>query len=115
MFPARRYGAALTGYQYSLTSSIKKEGRFIQEVSYVLGSAADLFTHLINYIDDPFWEAVDFHYWPTADIEWYDPSQVTTQGGSLVFNMVQEFNHNMNFKSGAFSFNECIPVLTSSL
>jgi hypothetical protein len=39
--------------------------------------------------DDPFWEAMDFHYWPTADIEWYDPSQVTTQGGSLVFNMVE--------------------------
>lgn len=23
--------------------------------------------------DDPFWEAVNFNYWPTGDIEWYDP------------------------------------------
>ena len=23
--------------------------------------------------DDPFWEAMDFHYWPTGDLEWYDP------------------------------------------
>ena len=23
--------------------------------------------------DDPFWEAVDLNYWPTGDIEWYDP------------------------------------------
>ncbi|PVG00271.1 putative KRE6-glucan synthase subunit [Serendipita vermifera] len=50
--------------------------------------------------DDPFWEAMDFHYWPTEDIEWYDPGQVTTRDGSLVFHMVQEENHDMNFKSG---------------
>ena len=42
--------------------------------------------------DDPFWEAVDFHYWPTVDIEWYDPGQVTTQGGHLVLEMVQVRN-----------------------
>jgi beta-glucan synthesis-associated protein KRE6 len=23
--------------------------------------------------DDPFWEAVNLNYWPTGDIEWYDP------------------------------------------
>lgn len=23
--------------------------------------------------DDPWWEAVDLHYWPTEDLEWYDP------------------------------------------
>lgn len=23
--------------------------------------------------DDPYWEAVDLHYWPTGDLEWYDP------------------------------------------
>ena len=23
--------------------------------------------------DDPYCEAVDLHYWPTGDIEWYDP------------------------------------------
>lgn len=25
--------------------------------------------------DDPFWEAVDLHYWGTVDLEWYDPKQ----------------------------------------
>lgn len=24
--------------------------------------------------EDPYWEAFDFHYWPTGDLEWYDPS-----------------------------------------
>ncbi|KAG6818359.1 hypothetical protein H0H93_005587 [Arthromyces matolae] len=28
--------------------------------------------------DDPFWEAVDLWYGATGDLEWYDPSQVTT-------------------------------------
>jgi len=23
--------------------------------------------------DDPYWEAVDLHYWGTGDYEWYDP------------------------------------------
>jgi hypothetical protein len=62
---------------------------------------------------------MDFHYWPTEDIEWYDPGQVTTEGGHLVFHMVQvgcvltqeanhlltvyqEENHDMNFKSGMY-------------
>ncbi|KAG6855509.1 hypothetical protein H0H87_001844 [Tephrocybe sp. NHM501043] len=37
--------------------------------------------------DDPFWEAVDLWYGVTGDIEWYDPSQVTTSNGSLVITM----------------------------
>lgn len=23
--------------------------------------------------DDPYWEAVNLNYWPTGDLEWYDP------------------------------------------
>lgn len=23
--------------------------------------------------DDAYWEAVNLHYWPTGDLEWYDP------------------------------------------
>lgn len=42
--------------------------------------------------DDPFWEAVDLHYWPTVDIEWYDPGQATTKDGHLVLEMVQVCN-----------------------
>ncbi|EIW68811.1 hypothetical protein TREMEDRAFT_69207 [Tremella mesenterica DSM 1558] len=50
--------------------------------------------------DDPFFEAVDLHYWPTNDFEWYDPSAITTQDGHLVITMTQEPIHDLNFKSG---------------
>lgn len=29
--------------------------------------------------DDAYWEAVDFNYWPTGDVEWYDPSVSPTR------------------------------------
>ncbi|KAI0755305.1 beta-glucan synthesis-associated protein-domain-containing protein [Daedaleopsis nitida] len=50
--------------------------------------------------DDPYWEAVDFHYWPTADLEWYDPAQITTKDGKLVITMQEVENHDLNFRSG---------------
>ncbi|WVQ79795.1 hypothetical protein IAT38_001895 [Cryptococcus sp. DSM 104549] len=50
--------------------------------------------------DDPFWTAVDIHYWPTGDFEWYDPSAITTRDGKLVITMTQEPIHDLNFKSG---------------
>jgi len=50
--------------------------------------------------EDPFWEAVDLHYWATADLEWYDPSQITTQGGALVITLDQIPNHDLFYKSG---------------
>ncbi|KAK7460820.1 hypothetical protein VKT23_008749 [Stygiomarasmius scandens] len=34
--------------------------------------------------DDPFWESPSLWYGATQDVEWYDPSQVTTRNGSLV-------------------------------
>lgn len=37
--------------------------------------------------DDPYWEAVDLWYGATQDLEWYDPSQVTTRDGALVITM----------------------------
>ncbi|KAJ7232473.1 beta-glucan synthesis-associated protein-domain-containing protein [Mycena haematopus] len=30
-----------------------------------------------------YWEAVNLHYWQTGDLEWYDPSAVTTKNGAL--------------------------------
>ncbi|KDN41086.1 hypothetical protein RSAG8_07640, partial [Rhizoctonia solani AG-8 WAC10335] len=33
--------------------------------------------------DDPYWEAVDIHYWGTNNLEWYAPDMVTTSGGYL--------------------------------
>ncbi|KAJ7118974.1 glycoside hydrolase family 16 protein [Mycena epipterygia] len=50
--------------------------------------------------DDPFWEAVDLHYWPTGDLEWYDPGAVTTKNGKLVITMSEIDNHGLNFQSG---------------
>ncbi|KAF8339600.1 beta-glucan synthesis-associated protein-domain-containing protein [Cantharellus anzutake] len=50
--------------------------------------------------DDPWWEAVDLHYWATADLEWYTPDAITTSGGNLVITMLETPNHNLNFQSG---------------
>ncbi|EAU87690.2 beta-glucan synthesis-associated protein KRE6 [Coprinopsis cinerea okayama7 len=54
--------------------------------------------------DDPYWEAVDLWYWGTVNLEWYDPSQVTTSGGSLRLHLDRvddpSTNHNMSFKGG---------------
>ncbi|KAJ9113931.1 hypothetical protein QFC19_000126 [Naganishia cerealis] len=50
--------------------------------------------------DDPYWEGVDLHYWPTGDFEWYDPSAITTRDGSLVITLTEEPIHDLNFKSG---------------
>lgn len=53
--------------------------------------------------DDPFWEAVDLWYWPTFDLEWYDPQQVTTENGYLKITMERVRNHGMNYMSGMIS------------
>ncbi|KAJ8487014.1 hypothetical protein ONZ45_g14470 [Pleurotus djamor] len=54
--------------------------------------------------DDPFWEAVDLHYWGTNDLEWYDPSQATTRGGALRLTLDRVANpldnHDLNYRSG---------------
>ncbi|KAI0932060.1 hypothetical protein AcW2_000787 [Taiwanofungus camphoratus] len=53
--------------------------------------------------DDPYWEAVDLHYWQTNNMEWLDPSAITTRNGSLEITMSQKENHNLNFTSGMMS------------
>ncbi|KAA1469787.1 glycoside hydrolase family 16 protein [Dentipellis sp. KUC8613] len=50
--------------------------------------------------DDPFWEAVDLNYWPTGDLEWYNPQAITTKDGKLVITMTEQNTHNLNFQSG---------------
>ncbi|KAF8965030.1 glucosidase [Flammula alnicola] len=54
--------------------------------------------------DDPFWEALDLHYWGTDDLEWYDPQQATTAGGNLRMRIDRVTdpvdNHNMTYRSG---------------
>lgn len=50
--------------------------------------------------DDPFWEAVNLYAHGTGDLEWYDPSAVTTKGGALVITASQKAEHDLNFTSG---------------
>ncbi|KAF7968462.1 hypothetical protein HWV62_30551 [Athelia sp. TMB] len=50
--------------------------------------------------DDAYWEAVNFNYWPTGDLEWYDPSTITTKDGKLVITLSEVQNHDLNFMSG---------------
>lgn len=50
--------------------------------------------------DDPFWEAVDLHYWGTNNYEWYDPAAITTKDGALQITLSQHVEHNLNFRGG---------------
>ncbi|KAF8338033.1 beta-glucan synthesis-associated protein [Cantharellus anzutake] len=54
--------------------------------------------------DDPYWEAVDLHYWQTGDLEWYDPSAVITNDiGSLQISLDKVETHNLTYKGGHLS------------
>jgi len=50
--------------------------------------------------DDPYWEAVDLHYWATNNMEWYDPAAVTTKGGVLEITLSQKQTHGLEFQGG---------------
>ncbi|RDX55786.1 glycoside hydrolase family 16 protein [Lentinus brumalis] len=50
--------------------------------------------------DDPYWEAVDLHYWPTGNKEWYDPEAITTGNGSLVITLSKKPNHGLDYTGG---------------
>ncbi|KAJ7703191.1 beta-glucan synthesis-associated protein-domain-containing protein [Mycena rosella] len=50
--------------------------------------------------DDPYWEAVDLHYWATNNIEWYDPEAITTADGSLIITLSQKETHDLNYEGG---------------
>ncbi|KAI5831982.1 glycoside hydrolase family 16 protein [Schizophyllum commune Tattone D] len=53
--------------------------------------------------DDPYWEAVDLHYWVTNNMEWYDPEAITTADGSLVITMSKKETHNLDYQGGMLS------------
>ena len=53
--------------------------------------------------DDPYWEAVDLHYWQTNNIEWYDPRAITTRNGSLEITLSAEPEHDRNYTGGMMS------------
>ncbi|KAI3610563.1 glycoside hydrolase family 16 protein [Moniliophthora roreri] len=50
--------------------------------------------------DDPFWEAVDLHYWGTNNLEWYDPQAITTINGSLRITLSEKQTHGLNYEGG---------------
>ncbi|EJC99060.1 beta-glucan synthesis-associated protein [Fomitiporia mediterranea MF3/22] len=50
--------------------------------------------------DDPYWEAVDLHYWGTNNLEWYDPSAVTTKDGYLHITLSNVSNHGLYYMGG---------------
>ncbi|KAJ2145160.1 hypothetical protein IW136_001088 [Coemansia sp. RSA 678] len=43
--------------------------------------------------EDPTWEAVDLWYWPTRDLEWYDPHHARTAGGNLEITLEKNESH----------------------
>ncbi|KAI0722784.1 beta-glucan synthesis-associated [Earliella scabrosa] len=53
--------------------------------------------------DDPYWEAVDLHYWATNNLEWYDPASITTEGGDLVITLSQKETHDLHYQGGMMS------------
>lgn len=53
--------------------------------------------------DDPYWEAVDLHYWQTANLEWYDPSAITTNGGFLEITLTKQNVHGLEYQGGMMS------------
>jgi len=53
--------------------------------------------------DDPYWEAVNLHYWATNNLEWYDPAAITTSNGSLVITYSEKQTHNLSYQGGMMS------------
>ncbi|KAH9950443.1 beta-glucan synthesis-associated [Amylocystis lapponica] len=50
--------------------------------------------------DDPYWEALNLHYWQTNNMEWLDPSAITTKNGSLQITMTAQPKNGLNYTSG---------------
>ncbi|KAH7920476.1 glycoside hydrolase family 16 protein [Leucogyrophana mollusca] len=82
--PASAYTKNINGYTYGLVFSdeFNNDGR-----TFWPG-------------DDAYWEAQNLHYWPTGDLEWYDPQAITTKDGSLVITITEQPINNLNFMSG---------------
>ncbi|PPQ67112.1 hypothetical protein CVT25_005713 [Psilocybe cyanescens] len=53
--------------------------------------------------EDPYWEAVDLHYWATNNIEWYDPAAITTADGALEITLSKTETHGVHYQGGMMS------------
>ena len=49
--------------------------------------------------DDPYWEAVDLHYWQTGNLEWYDPAAITTKDRTPKITLSKE-TRDLNYQVG---------------
>ncbi|QRV91234.1 glycoside hydrolase family 16 protein [Ceratobasidium sp. AG-Ba] len=50
--------------------------------------------------DDPYWEAVDLHYWGTNNLEWYSPDMVSTSNGFLNITLTRQKWRGLDYKGG---------------
>ncbi|KAH8829108.1 beta-glucan synthesis-associated protein [Flagelloscypha sp. PMI_526] len=53
--------------------------------------------------DDPYWEAVDLHYWATNNMEWYDPQAITTKNGALEIKLERKETWDLHYQGGMMS------------
>ncbi|TFK56944.1 beta-glucan synthesis-associated protein [Heliocybe sulcata] len=53
--------------------------------------------------DDPYWEAVDLHYWQTNNMEWYSPDSITTKDGALQITLSEMAIHGLDYRGGMMS------------
>ncbi|KAK0501266.1 glycoside hydrolase family 16 protein [Armillaria luteobubalina] len=65
--------------------------------------------------DDPYWEAVDLHYWASNNLEWYNPAAVTTDNGSLVITLLKKPSHDLDYEGAGYgtTLDSVVFLLTS--
>jgi beta-glucanase (GH16 family) len=54
------------------------------------------------------------HYWQTNNLEWYDPTHVTTKNGKLVLTLDNTHTNGMNY-TGASEYSFCSRFCSSSM
>ncbi|GAA5864260.1 hypothetical protein JCM8547_001311 [Rhodosporidiobolus lusitaniae] len=85
------------------TSAYTKEGVNGQTLQLVFSDEFETDGRLFYPGMDPFFEAVDLHYWQTADMEWYEPDQAYTKDGFLWLQLTKENNassHSLGYLGG---------------
>jgi beta-glucanase (GH16 family) len=74
-----------------------------QELQLIFSDEFNLPNRTFYPGDDPYFEAVDLHYWATGNLEWYDPKAVITKDGALEIALTKEKNHDLNYTGGMLS------------
>ncbi|GAA5973131.1 hypothetical protein JCM11641_006283 [Rhodosporidiobolus odoratus] len=76
------------------TSAYTKMGSDGVEMQLVFSDEFNVDGRLFYPGMDPFWEAMDLHYWQTNDMEWYEPDNVGTKDGYLYLELTKETKAN---------------------